>query len=122
MYVGPQPFFDRRLMLVATKNATQTLCGAPVRDRTKAVSVSGIVGGIFALIAYVLRMVSRLPHFGGTLGWDDAAMTFVVVLVAPLTCLSVVCECPGGRSAKLKTNIPRSGKPWSGQGYLDNPI
>ncbi|EOD52742.1 cfem domain-containing protein [Neofusicoccum parvum] len=57
---------------------------------TKAVSVSGIVGGIFALIAYVLRMVSRLPHFGGTLGWDDAAMTFVVVLVAPLTCLSVV--------------------------------
>jgi len=54
------------------------------------VSVSGIVGGIFALIAYVLRMIARLPKFGGTLGWDDAMMTVVVVLVAPLTCLSVV--------------------------------
>ncbi|KAK7700729.1 hypothetical protein SLS57_012014 [Botryosphaeria dothidea] len=75
---------------LTTKNTTQTLCGAPIRDRTKAVSVSGIVGGIFALIAYILRMVSRLPQFGGTLGWDDAVMTFVVVLVAPLTCLSVV--------------------------------
>lgn len=52
-------------------------------------SVSGIVGGIFALLAYVLRMIARLPKFGGTLGWDDAMMT-VVVLVAPLTCLSVV--------------------------------
>ncbi|KAK0628088.1 hypothetical protein DIS24_g10834 [Lasiodiplodia hormozganensis] len=75
---------------LTTKNATQTLCGAPVRDRTKSVSVSGIVGGIFALIAYVLRMVARHPKFGGTLGWDDAMMTVVVVLVAPLTCLSVV--------------------------------
>lgn len=100
--------------MAATKNTTQTLCGAPIRDRTKAVSVSGIVGGIFALIAYILRMVSRLPQFGGTLGWDDAVMTFVVVLVAPLTCLSVVCKyLDDGRITRQKLTL-NSGKPWTG--------
>lgn len=61
-----------------------------------------------------LRMVSRLPQFGGTLGWDDAVMTFVVVLVAPLTCLSVVCKyLDDGRITRQKLTL-NSGKPWSG--------
>ncbi|KAF2142053.1 GMC oxidoreductase [Aplosporella prunicola CBS 121167] len=75
---------------LTTKNATESLCDAPIRDNTKAVSYTGVIGGIIALVAYILRMVSRLPQFGGKVGWDDAVMTFAVLLVIPLTCLSVV--------------------------------
>ncbi|KAF2084270.1 hypothetical protein K490DRAFT_75929 [Saccharata proteae CBS 121410] len=75
---------------LSSKNATETLCGAPVRDRTREVSYTGVIGGILALIAYILRMIARLPKFGGEIGADDWVMTATVLIVAPLTCLSVV--------------------------------
>jgi hypothetical protein len=38
-------------------------------------------------------MTSRLPQFGGQLGWDDAVITVAMLEVIPLSVLSVVCEC-----------------------------
>lgn len=37
-------------------------------------------------------MISRLPFFGGTFGWDDAFITIAVIEIIPLTVLSVICE------------------------------
>lgn len=79
----------------ATKNSTQTLCSAPVRDESHIVSHAGIAGGVLAVFAYILRMVSRLPYFGGNnLGWDDAIISIAVLEVIPLTVLSVIREYP----------------------------
>lgn len=77
---------------IATKNATDLLCSRPVRDDSKSVSYVGVAGGILAVIAYILRMISRLPTFGGQLGWDDALMTFAILEVIPLTVFSVICK------------------------------
>ncbi|RMY79527.1 hypothetical protein D0864_09078 [Hortaea werneckii] len=75
---------------LSTKNATDLLCSRPVRDDSKSVSYVGVAGGILAVIAYILRMISRLPTFGGQLGWDDALMTFAILEVIPLTVFSVI--------------------------------
>lgn len=41
-----------------------------------------------------MRMTSRLPKFGGVLGWDDAVITLAVLEVIPLSVLSVVRKSP----------------------------
>lgn len=76
-----------------------TLCQAPVRDDSKSVSYSGAIGGVLAVIAYGLRMTSRLPQCGGSLGWDDLAMTIAVLEVIPLSVLSVVRTYDPGLSS-----------------------
>lgn len=77
---------------VASQNATKVLCSAPIRDESNVVSYSGVIGGVLAVVAYLLRMASRLPRFGGSLGWDDAVITLAILEVIPLSVLSVVCE------------------------------
>ncbi|KAK4501881.1 hypothetical protein PRZ48_007690 [Zasmidium cellare] len=81
---------------LTTQNTTDTLCQRPVRDRTKAVSYSGIIGVVIAFIAYALRMSSKMSckgcsrlTFTSQLWWDDAVMTFAMALVIPLSILSV---------------------------------
>lgn len=83
---------------MTTKNTTETLCEKPVRDRTKAVSYGGIIGMVIALVAYILRMSSKLScngcsriTFTNHLWWDDAVMTLAVAEVIPISILSVVC-------------------------------
>lgn len=63
----------------ATKNVTTSACGAPIRDRTKIVSYAGVVGGIIALLAFVLRMLARLSCCGGMFGVDDWTMVLTMV-------------------------------------------
>ncbi|GFF34748.1 hypothetical protein IFM61606_04720 [Aspergillus udagawae] len=75
---------------LATKNVTSSACGVPIRDRTGAVSITGVVGGVLALVAFVLRMIARLPCCGGQFGIDDLAMIVTMALVIPLSALSVV--------------------------------
>lgn len=58
-------------------------CDAPIRDRTKTVSYAGVVGGIVALVAFVLRMIARLRCCGGTFGWDDWTMALTMVRHKP---------------------------------------
>ncbi|KAL4810250.1 hypothetical protein BDV18DRAFT_166678 [Aspergillus unguis] len=73
---------------LTTKNVTVTACGQPVRDRRKAVSITGLAGGAIAVVVYMLRMFARLPCCGGQLGWDDYTMTLTVCLVIPVSVLS----------------------------------
>ncbi|KAI2898516.1 hypothetical protein CBS63078_7517 [Aspergillus niger] len=49
---------------LTTKNVTSTACGAPVRDRTKAVSYAGVIGLVIACIAFILRIVARFKCLG----------------------------------------------------------
>ncbi|KAL1999071.1 hypothetical protein VTN02DRAFT_5106 [Thermoascus thermophilus] len=80
---------------LTTQNITETACGAPVRNRTKAVSVTGVVGGVVAFIVFCLRMISRLPCFGGQFGMDDWTMILTMTLLIPFTALSVVLADAG---------------------------
>lgn len=63
----------------ATKNVTMTMCGAVVRDRTKAVSAPAIAGGVVALLVFCMRMASRLPQYGGQFAMDDWMMLLTMV-------------------------------------------
>ncbi|KAF7597426.1 hypothetical protein BBP40_003673 [Aspergillus hancockii] len=80
---------------LTTKNVSMTACGQPVRDRTKAVSISGVVGGILAVVAFILRIMARMKCCGGELGLDDWTMALTMTLVIPLSALSVVLADTG---------------------------
>ncbi|KAJ5506007.1 hypothetical protein N7453_004964 [Penicillium expansum] len=80
---------------LTTKNVTTSACGAPIRDRTKIVSYAGVVGGIIALLAFVLRMLARLSCCGGMFGVDDWTMVLTMALLIPLSALSVVLANSG---------------------------
>ncbi|KAF2186281.1 hypothetical protein K469DRAFT_631075 [Zopfia rhizophila CBS 207.26] len=77
------------------KNFTESVFGGPVRDHTKLVSYTGIIGGSCAILAIILRMFARLPCLGGTWGWDDWAILTAMLPVLPLTGLSVVLAHDG---------------------------
>jgi len=62
---------------LVAKNFTQVECGAPIRNRTKVVSYTGMSGMVIALITVLLRMIQRLPFYGGVFGLDD-----VVILIS----------------------------------------
>ncbi|KAF9885756.1 hypothetical protein FE257_012338 [Aspergillus nanangensis] len=75
---------------LTTKNVTSQACHAPIRDRTGAVSIPALVGGILAFIAFILRIIARTPWFGGKFGWDDYTMGLTIMLSIALTALSPV--------------------------------
>lgn len=77
------PSNNNRLTAAATKNVTTILCDAPIRNRTHLVSYAGVVGVVFAFIFYALRMIARLPRYGGA-SWDDAVITVVMVGQLPV--------------------------------------
>ena len=56
--------------------------GGPVRDDTKLVSYNGIIAGGIALLAVIVRIIARLPWFGGTWGLDDWAIIVAMVIYA----------------------------------------
>ncbi|KAF2163705.1 hypothetical protein M409DRAFT_68300 [Zasmidium cellare ATCC 36951] len=81
---------------LTAKNLTETLCQRPVRD-APTISVASIVGGICVLIAFTMRMLSkiRFPCDKGSridtdLWWDDFTITVAFVLLIPITILSNV--------------------------------
>lgn len=63
-----------------TKRYTESMCDAPTRN------ISGrliaIQWALFSLASVFLglRLISRMPRFGGCLGWDDWIMLVVLVL------------------------------------------
>ncbi|KAF2091595.1 hypothetical protein K490DRAFT_31609, partial [Saccharata proteae CBS 121410] len=77
------------------ENVTQTICGAPVRDRTDLAGTIGVTGGIIALLAFIMRMMASLPVVGRPLGWDDWTMCALVALAAPPTVFSVILSDNG---------------------------
>ena len=66
-------------MFTATKNVTMTMCGQPVRDRSKAAPYIGVIGGVIALIFFALRIVARIVIRHTKPGWDDIATVLGVV-------------------------------------------
>ncbi|KAK2804840.1 hypothetical protein FQN51_001482 [Onygenales sp. PD_10] len=81
---------------LTTKKISNHACKIPMRDRTKLVSYAGVIGGGLALIAFILRMMARLPFFnGGQFGMDDACMIVVMLFTIPFSALSVVLADAG---------------------------
>ncbi|KAF2677933.1 hypothetical protein K458DRAFT_377483 [Lentithecium fluviatile CBS 122367] len=74
---------------LTAKNFTETVYGTPIRDHSRMVSYTGIIGGGFAVLAVFLRIIARIPCCGGTWGWDDWAIVVTMLPVLPLTVLSV---------------------------------
>ena len=65
------------LMSKATENITAEICGWPLRDRTKSVSVTGIIGIAVAMAIFLLRIIARTKTH--QFGMDDWTMTVAMV-------------------------------------------
>jgi hypothetical protein len=65
--------------LTATEKYSKETCGAPVIDRTKLVSIAGLVGGSLAFLAFVLRIFARMSGAGGKVGLDDLCIFGTIV-------------------------------------------
>lgn len=64
---------------------TETICGKPRRDRSNAVSITGIVGISLAMITFLLRVLARIVHH--QLGIDDWTMITAMVLLSKVIIL-----------------------------------
>jgi hypothetical protein len=71
--------------LAAAKKFLSELMDAPIRNKTQQGTITTLVAGILSLVAYILRVVARLPWFGGNWGIDDWVMTAAIILIIPLT-------------------------------------
>ena len=69
----------------AAKRFLTELMDAPIRNKTEQGTVTIIVFGVLSLGAYILRVIARLPWFGGNWGIDDWVMTAAIILIIPLT-------------------------------------
>ncbi|KAF4120603.1 hypothetical protein GMORB2_2606 [Geosmithia morbida] len=68
-----------------TKNVTMTMCGAPIRDKSMQPLVIGILFGVIALIAFLLRIGAIFVKSGRLPGLDDAMILLAVLLAVPPT-------------------------------------
>jgi hypothetical protein len=65
------------LIWIVTKNITEEICNRPLRNRTKTVLITAIIGISLALLAVMLRLLSRMKS--GRPGMDD--WTIIVAMV-----------------------------------------
>ncbi|TEY78688.1 hypothetical protein BOTCAL_0046g00090 [Botryotinia calthae] len=75
--------------LLTTKNVTETMCSAPVRDRRKDGEYIGVIGGCVALLAFFGRLLATALKVRQW-GMDDWAMCAVVALATPPTVFAVI--------------------------------
>jgi hypothetical protein len=73
----PDEHFGKFLRLAATKNITAEFCDWPLRNRTNTVSITAIAGLVLAILAVLLRLLSRMKSKQP--GMDD--WTIIVVMV-----------------------------------------
>lgn len=83
--------------------------GAPVRNDTALGTYTSLVVGGAAVLFFLLRVIARLPYFGGNWGLDDWVMTAAMVrieskcvcstkanieqvLIIPLTICAYICR------------------------------
>ncbi|KAK2016002.1 CFEM domain-containing protein [Colletotrichum eremochloae] len=78
-----------------SKNASMTMCGAPVRDETTKPLLIGVIGGAIAIVVFGLRMCSGLPVGGRKLGWDDWTIVLAMILTMPPTIFAVTLSKNG---------------------------
>ncbi|KAK0113101.1 hypothetical protein ONS95_014805 [Cadophora gregata] len=72
---------------LTTKSITESICSRPIRDRTNTVSVTAIVGVSLALLALLLRLLSRIKSRRP--GMDDWTMIIAMGFVIPLSAMAV---------------------------------
>jgi hypothetical protein len=53
--------------------------GAPIRDKTRTGTLVSLIPGGAAVLAYILRVIARMPFFGGNWGLDDWVITAAIV-------------------------------------------
>ncbi|KAF3032863.1 hypothetical protein E8E12_003003 [Didymella heteroderae] len=70
---------------LTAKKFLQTLMGAPVRNKTQLGTLTTLIVGGMAVLFFLLRVIARLPMFGGNWGADDWVMTVAMVLIIPET-------------------------------------
>ncbi|KAF1948860.1 hypothetical protein CC80DRAFT_485537 [Byssothecium circinans] len=76
---------------LAAQNATQTMCGAPVRDITHITPIiSGVSGGA-ALIAVVIRIWTSGVNFGA----DDGCIVAAMIFALPMAVLEFIMSALG---------------------------
>jgi hypothetical protein len=80
------------------KNVSMATCGQPLRNKTKAIWIPGIVGCILAIVAVILRMLARLTTAGGQFGMDDYVLLVAMVRDAMPTCNCADNSPVGGHS------------------------
>lgn len=93
------------LTAAATKNASLTLCQQPVRDKTLQVELIALIGFGLALLAVVMRMVSRAVGegtFWTNCGADDALILVAIVPVGGISACSVLREQPSPSAKRDK--------------------
>ncbi|KAK2003009.1 CFEM domain-containing protein [Colletotrichum falcatum] len=78
-----------------SKNASMTMCGAPVRDESTKPLLIGVIGGAIAFVVFGLRMCSGLPVGGRILGWDDWTIVIAMALTIPPTVFAVTLSKNG---------------------------
>lgn len=86
------------LIFPEAKNLTETLCERPPHS-APTYSIASIVGGGFVLVAYFMRVASKIyfpcqkgARIDNDFWWDDATITIAFLLIIPITALSNVCE------------------------------
>ena len=67
------------LISIAAKKFLAEIMGAPVRNDTALGTYTSLVVGGAAVLFFLLRVIARLPYFGGNWGLDDWVMTVAVV-------------------------------------------
>jgi hypothetical protein len=65
--------------LTATKKATQSTCGALERDRSNVLRITNITLGVTSAAFVLVRIIYKLVVTASELGWDDYAVTIVLV-------------------------------------------
>ncbi|ODH47291.1 hypothetical protein GX48_06632 [Paracoccidioides brasiliensis] len=80
---------------LTAKRISEKSCGHLERDRTSLILISGVVGFAVSFTAFLLRMISKLPYFGGQFHSDDWAISVSMVFGIPLGILAVTLANAG---------------------------
>ncbi|KAH6704158.1 hypothetical protein BKA61DRAFT_560083 [Leptodontidium sp. MPI-SDFR-AT-0119] len=73
---------------LSTKYITESICNRPLRNRTNIVSITAIVGVSLALLAVMLRFLSRMKSRKP--GMDDWTMIIAMGFVIPLSAMAII--------------------------------
>ncbi|CZT53512.1 related to integral membrane protein PTH11 [Rhynchosporium secalis] len=73
---------------LTTKDITESICNRQFRNRTNVVSITAIVGVSLALLAVMLRFLSRMKSRKP--GMDDLTMIIAMGFVIPLSVLAII--------------------------------
>ncbi|OSS45433.1 hypothetical protein B5807_10410 [Epicoccum nigrum] len=70
---------------VTAKRFLANLMGAPIRNQKQLGTLTTLIVGGAAVLFFLLRVIARLPIFGGNWGLDDWVMTVAMVFIIPET-------------------------------------